>query len=41
MNEQKAGTMGLQAYLTKPVLMGDMARAIQAAMQHKILHSTA
>ena len=41
MNEQKAGTMGLQAYLTKPVLMGDMARAIQAAIQHKILHSTA
>jgi len=41
MNEQKAGIMGLQAYLTKPVLMGDMARAIQAAMQNKILHSTA
>ncbi len=41
MNEQKAETMGLQAYLTKPVLMGDMARAIQAAIQYKILHSPA
>ena len=40
MNEQKAGIMGLQAYLTKPVLMGDMARAIQAAIQQKVLHST-
>ncbi|MEX0829754.1 MAG: PAS domain S-box protein [Nitrospirales bacterium] len=41
MNEDKADTMGLQAYLTKPVLMGDMAHAIQSAMQYKILHSTA
>ncbi len=35
MNEDKARAMGLQAYLTKPVLMDDMARAIQAAMQKK------
>ncbi len=41
MNEQKAGVMGLQAYLTKPVLMGDMARAIQAAMKPKVVQSTA
>ncbi len=39
MNEKKARTIGLQAYLTKPVLMDDMARAIQAAMQGKISQS--
>ena len=37
MNEQKAGEMGIHAYLTKPVLMDDMARAIQAAVQQKML----
>jgi PAS domain S-box-containing protein len=36
MNEEKAGAMGLQAYLTKPVLMDDMARAIQSAMPIKV-----
>ena len=35
MNEMKAEAMGLQAYLTKPVLMDDMARAIQTALQKK------
>ncbi len=35
MNESKASEMGLQAYLTKPVLMDDLARAIQLAIQKK------
>jgi PAS domain S-box-containing protein len=41
MNEHKAEEIGLQAYLTKPVLMDDMARAIQAAIHQKMLHSRA
>lgn len=41
MNENKAEAMGLQAYLTKPVLMDDMARALQAALSQKTLHRTA
>ena len=39
MNEEKAGAMGLQAYLTKPVLMDDMARDIEAAIHKKALPS--
>jgi PAS domain S-box-containing protein len=39
MNEEKAGAMGLQAYLTKPVLMDDMARAIQLAMPKNVSRS--
>mgnify|MGYP000082494368 CR=1 FL=1 len=39
MNETKAEAMGLHAYLTKPVLMDDMARAIQAALQKKMSRS--
>ena len=39
MNESKAQAMGLQAYLTKPVLMDDMARAIQVALQKKMSRS--
>ena len=39
MNEEKARAMGLQAYLTKPVLMDDMARAIEAAIHKKALPS--
>ena len=35
MNENKASAMGIQAYLTKPVLMDDMVRAIHAAIQKK------
>lgn len=41
MNEHKAEEIGLQAYLTKPVLMDDMARAIQSALHQKIQHSGA
>ncbi len=41
MNETKAEAMGLQAYLTKPVLMDDMARAIQAALLKKMSSSPA
>ena len=40
MNEAKAESIGLQAYLTKPVLMDDMARAIQAALQKKMSRSS-
>ncbi len=39
MNETKAEAMGLEAYLTKPVLMDDMARAIQVALQKKLSRS--
>jgi len=35
MDEKKASAMGIQAYLTKPVLMDDMVRAIHAAIQKK------
>ncbi len=40
MNETKAEAMGLHAYLTKPVLMDDMARAIQSALQKKMSRSS-
>ena len=39
-DENKAVEKGLQAYLTKPVLMDDMARAVQAAIQQKTLYPT-
>ncbi len=41
MNENKARSMGLQAYLTKPVLMSDMATAIHAAIRQKTIPKTA
>jgi len=41
MNEKKAEAIGLQAYLTKPVLMDEMARALQAAIPRKVLRNPA
>ena len=41
MDENKAWEMGLQAYLTKPVLMDDLARTIQSAIQKKKARSLA
>ena len=38
MNEEKALTMGLSAYLTKPVSMSDMAQALQAALDRSVPH---
>lgn len=38
MNEEKALAMGLRAYLTKPVLMGDMAQALQVALDRSVPH---
>ncbi len=35
MSESKAQAKGFQAYLTKPVLMDDMARAVQLAIEKK------
>jgi PAS domain S-box-containing protein len=40
MNEEKALVMGLRAYLTKPVLMSDMAQALQAALDRSFPHKT-
>jgi len=39
MHEGHAEEMGLQAYLTNPVPMGGMARAIQAAIPPKVFHT--
>jgi PAS domain S-box-containing protein len=36
MNEEKALAMGLRAYLTKPVLMGDLAQALQVALDRSV-----
>ena len=36
MNEEKALAMGLRAYLTKPVLMSDMAQALQSALDPSV-----
>jgi CheY-like chemotaxis protein len=33
MNEEKSLAMGLRAYLTKPVSMSDMAKALQIALE--------
>ncbi len=41
MNEKKAEAMGLKAYLTKPVLMDEMARALQAAIPRKAIRNPA
>ncbi len=38
MNEDKALAMGLRAYLPKPVLMGDMAQALQVALTPSVPH---
>jgi CheY-like chemotaxis protein len=40
MNEEKALVMGLRAYLTKPVLMSDMAQALQSALDRSVPHKT-
>jgi signal transduction histidine kinase/CheY-like chemotaxis protein len=40
MNEEKALAMGLRAYLTKPVLMNDMAQALQSALNRSVSHET-
>lgn len=38
MNKEKALSMGLRAYLSKPVLMGDMAQALQVALTPSVPH---
>ena len=38
MNKEKAFAMGLRAYLSKPVLMGDMAQALQVALTNSVPH---
>lgn len=38
MTEEKALAMGLRAYLTKPVLMNDMAQALRIALDRSVPH---